>query len=102
MINLLADAPSTAARFGYIASIPWVTQLQVPPGDRYTPDHGRCEAGVHAHKRCSYPARWMVDDQGLYCWTHLFTEGLFPGGAQTKRTKTWMTAHPPEWRRVRS
>lgn len=100
MINLLADAPNREARFSYIASIPWVTKIEIPKG-RFTTWPTKCEAKTFNHKTCCYPAGWMVDDQRLYCWEHLFSSSLFSEG-QAARTKAWMRAHPPSWRMVRS
>lgn len=100
MINLLADAPNAAARFSYIASIPWVTRIEIPKG-RFTPGYGKCEAPTFNHGTCSYQAGWMVNDQGLYCWEHLFSDSLFAEG-QAARTKAWMRAHPPSWRMIKS
>lgn len=90
-----------SARTDLVARLPWVTRLdqrQACDGYRWSSMsfRARRDPELMAKYKCKVPARWkfralkrnpMPAQDGTYCWSHLWAEGLQHDMAEEDRTR---------------
>jgi hypothetical protein len=113
----MSDAKKTLAqRKALVASIPWVTMLKTKrPCDGVRWSHVPMKAiSWWGPKRCNPPIgldsyrckkqgylkfralKNSYAKDGVYCWDHLLSSGLYHGMDEESRFKRWYTKNHPE------